>query len=391
VTLDSLRGRVGDVDSHEHVPTPRYAEVFGDRAQRFLDGNEGLSQILGAAGPDDPMNFLVDREEVADITPETVWETKGACAPSAITMDRRPEVLDAMGIGRALIFPGLGLVAMAMAHGGGYVGFPVSSPDQIELAEGAIDAYNEWAGQFTRKYPNRLRIVGVLASGRPGLTASGLIKKAEVLVGTGVKAVQMASGMPPAGLSPAHPDLDPFYRVLTDAGAALVFHPPSGVGFRANDVWGVAPGLPVDPTAVSVQLHAAEETFVDVLVMGGVLERHPDLRVGCIESGASWIGPLAERMDRMAAMMPGVFPISMKPSEYLSRQVRVSGLASFEEPFELYVDRYPALQDCYCYSSDYPHTEGLPHSLELFYQRLAPYGDDFLEKFFCTNSQLILQ
>jgi len=44
----------------------------------------------------------------------------------------------------------------------------------------------------------------------------------------------------------------------------------------------------------------------------------------------------------------------------------------------------------YCYSSDYPHSEGKPWSLQNFYKRLAPLGDSVVEKFFVTNSQLVL-
>jgi len=392
LTLEDLHGRVGDVDSHEHIPVARYPEIFGERAERFVESIEGLTDMMKMAGADDPMNLMADRMEAEEITPTNVWELKGSFAPSSMNMDRRPAVLEMMGITRSLIFPGLGLVALAMAHGGNYVGFPSASEEGMKLAEDAIDAYNEWAGSFTQKYPEQLRIVGVLPSGRPGITVEELVKKAEKLVATGVKAVQISSGLPPAGLSPADPAMDAFYKVLTDADCALVFHPPSGAGFRASDVWGHVPGYFFDVTAVATVLHAAEETFVNVLVLGGVFERHPDLRVGCIESGASWLGPLAERMDwLMATKQLGETPLTMRPSEYLARHVRVSGLGAFDEPIDKYVERFPALEDCYCYSSDFPHVEGMPYSMEIFYKKVAPMGDAFIEKFFCTNSQLVLR
>jgi len=69
----------------------------------------------------------------------------------------------------------------------------------------------------------------------------------------------------------------------------------------------------------------------------------------------------------------------------------VSGLGAFDEPIDKYVERFPALEDCYCYSSDFPHVEGMPYSMEIFYKKVAPMGDAFIEKFFCTNSQLVLR
>ena len=44
-------------------------------------------------------------------------------------------------------------------------------------------------------------------------------------------------------------------------------------------------------------MHFAPENYVAAMVLGGVFERHPHLRFGVIELSASWIGPLAERLD----------------------------------------------------------------------------------------------
>ena len=33
------------------------------------------------------------------------------------------------------------------------------------------------------------------------------------------------------------------------------------------------------------------------MVIGGVFERHPRLRMGIIECGATWLGPLVERIE----------------------------------------------------------------------------------------------
>jgi len=120
------------------------------------------------------------------------------------------------------------------------------------------------------------------------------------------------------------------------------------------------------------------------------------LRFGLFKLGASWIGPLAERMDR--GQPPFAYPdhLPMKPSEYLARNVRVTPLADAGdkgdryEPVEVYFQRYPAIMNCYCYGSDFPLTEGGQWSLRRFYERVAPLGDDIVEKFFCENGKLVL-
>ena len=97
LTLEDLHGRVGDVDSHEHIPVARYPEIFGERAERFVESIEGLTDMMKMAGADDPMNLMADRMEAEEITPTNVWELKGSFAPSSMNMDRRPAVLEMMG------------------------------------------------------------------------------------------------------------------------------------------------------------------------------------------------------------------------------------------------------------------------------------------------------
>lgn len=392
VTLEKLRGEVLDVDSHEMMPTTRFVQTFGDRAGRLMDEFSEYWADHARRRAGDPNDLTVHRDDVLEATPKVVWEQKGPAAPGAIDMTRRREVMDAMGIRRQLIFPGFGLFAFSMSQGGGFALMPKSSPEQMRIAEGAVDAYNEWAGHWTKMQPERLSIVGLLASGVPGLTPEDLIKRTEKLIATGVKAVMLCSGLPMAGVSPANPVLDPFYAMLTEANVALVVHPPGGVGFRSGDVW-MAGGSPDFPLGMAAQ--RAEDNFIAVMTMGGVFERHPTLRFGSIETSGHWIGPLADRLDAAVASSHSPVPtaaltkyLPMKPSEYIARNVRVSVL--LHEPVEDWFVRYPYLQDVYCYSSDYPHGEGGAHSLERFYERLAPLGEEVVRKFFITNSQLLL-
>lgn len=394
VTLEKIRGQVMDLDSHEMIPTTRYAQTFGSSAGRLLEEFADFWKDAAERYKDDPNNLAVEIDDILSVSPDLVWETKGPSAPGAIDMNRRPEVMDAMGIRRQLIFPGFGLFAFCQAHGGGYAAMPVASPEQMQIAQTAVDAYNAWAGKYTSLYPDRLRIVGLLASGVPGLTPAGLVEKTKTLIGLGVKAVMMSSGLPPAGVSPADLALDPFYDLLARSNVALVVHPPAGAGFRSGEIWARA-RVGTFPLAAGAQ--RAEENLLAAMTMGGVFERHPTLRFGAIESGGSWIGPLADRLDAALDSLQALSPrpianfqtgLTMKPSEYLARNVRVSVL--HDEPVENWLVRYPQLQDVYCYSSDYPHGEGRAHSLEKFYDRIAPLGDEVVTKFFVTNPQWLL-
>ena len=392
VSLESLHGRVMDVCSFDRLPFSQIPDVFGAAGRRFLDANEAPFRpwiaLMGESKPDN-----------SEITPETVWVNKEMAAPSSIDLTRRPAVLDMMGIDRQLMFPAVLVLAVPLATG--VTRFkPQPSPEGIQAARDLLDVYNEWAGDLTKKY-DRLRIAGGMVT---NVTPDALAKKVGQAIATGVKAVLIPGRIPPCGISPADPALDPFYAQLAEAGVTLTLRGGAfAAGYRASEVWGTTPesvwkggtSRLKDATGVT-SLHEAEETFLTAMVLGGVFERHPKLRFGLFKLGASWIGPLAERMDR--GQPPFAYPdhLPMKPSEYLARNVRVTPLADAGdkgdryEPVEVYFQRYPAIKNCYCYGSDFPLTEGGQWSLRRFYERVAPLGDDIVEKFFCENGKLVL-
>ena len=125
-------------------------------------------------------------------------------------------------------------------------------------------------------------------------------------------------------------------------------------------------------------------------VLGGVFERHPNLRFGSFENGAQWLGPFAERVDlwgqEFGKRLVGV--LSEKPSFYLNRNVRVAPF-TFED-VALYFERYPHVADCFTYFSDYPHREGGKASKEILLQKLANSGEAVIRKFFIENGRWVL-
>ena len=73
-------------------------------------------------------------------------------------------------------------------------------------------------------------------------------------------------------------------------------------------------------------MHHSPENFLNALVLDGVFERHPDLRCGAIELGASWVPGLMRNLDAafdsFGRNEPLLQSLSLRPSEYLKRQVR---------------------------------------------------------------------
>src|SRR3974390_1830405 len=194
LTLESLRGKVLDTDSHESIPAPGWSRAFGERGARFVESARELIQLTEAMSPGENAHILRDYDDDSPITSRTVWEEKGFEAPSAVDIGRRQAVLDEMGISRALVFPGMGILAWVEAHGGGFSGMPLAGPDQQKTGHEALEAFTEWAIAHNS---DRTRIARLLSAGQPGMTPELMTKKAEAMIKAGLKVVHIGTGHPP--------------------------------------------------------------------------------------------------------------------------------------------------------------------------------------------------
>jgi predicted TIM-barrel fold metal-dependent hydrolase len=121
--------------------------------------------------------------------------------------------------------------------------------------------------------------------------------------------------------------------------------------------------------------------------MGGVFERFPSLRFGAIEFGATWVAPMAERLDRHASLLTKVgVSYSLKPSEFLRRNVRVTPF--WTEPVDRMVLEH-GLREVYVFNSDYPHVEGGRRPLDAFSTMTERVGSDYTKAFFVENARLL--
>jgi predicted TIM-barrel fold metal-dependent hydrolase len=100
------------------------------------------------------------------------------------------------------------------------------------------------------------------------------------------------------------------------------------------------------------------QTVVTSLIMEGVFERIPDLKLVCIEGGFAWVPPLAWRMDRQWERMRVEVPhVRRKPSEYMAEHIWYT-TQPIEEP-ERPEDMFDLIRwvgaDRLMFSTDYPH------------------------------------
>jgi predicted TIM-barrel fold metal-dependent hydrolase len=395
----TLLDRTLDADAHEMAPSHLWGEIFGDAAARIATLSEPVLKKTGANDFFNPDVF----GDVEEITEANVWNIRGTRAPGAFDMSRRLAVMDVMGIQRQLVFPSYALFANHL-----YVGneaklrdhFKLTLPEAEirELGLAGLAEYNEWVVRESQVAPGRIRPVAYL---HPGTEVEDLYERTKALIDRGVRAINLPAGDPPGGRSPASTELDPYWEMLAERDIAVLVHVGGEGGLLKSAEWGRAPAfkpgkvesheLGSEPYAFAT-MQFAISNMLTVMTLGGVFERHPTLRFGAIELGAGWLGPLADNLDMWArdVYATRLKPfISMLPSEYLARNVRVTPFNNIEK-VEDYMARYPHLQTSYCYSTDYPHIEGGTDIKRKFWERISPMGPDVAENFFARNAELLL-
>jgi predicted TIM-barrel fold metal-dependent hydrolase len=209
----------------------------------------------------------------------------------------------------------------------------------------------------------------------------------------GARLVHLRPG-PVGGRSPAHPDLDPFWATVSEAGAGVVFH-VSNSGY--NDFYGTHWSEdPANPSHRQSPLQWAlcntERPIIDTLTaitLHNLFGRHPDLKVLSIENGSAWVRALMRTVDKAAAlgrrgpMIGGTLPA--RPSEALAQHLWVCPF-----PEDDVLDLIGVLgADHVLFGSDYPHPEGLREPGD-YVERLADCDPVITRKVLRSNTAELL-
>jgi predicted TIM-barrel fold metal-dependent hydrolase len=253
--------------------------------------------------------------------------------------------LDKVGFDAAVLFPNYGIV------------WERDLQNDQRATQANMKAWNRWIVDVATEGQGRLFPVAHVSLTDPDWLESQLA----ALAAGGVKLALIAPALV-NGKAFSHPDLDRTWAAFVDRGITPVFHvanqprPFDEAWYGEDLLGGVSP-------MTTIFLSTAAALALTDLILNGVLERHPDLRLGIMELSAMWVPLHLQMMDggyRFTARFNGEAPpLSMAPSDYFRRQVRVAAF-SFERP-DLLTRR---AGDLFMACSDYPHTEGTLTALD---------------------------
>jgi predicted TIM-barrel fold metal-dependent hydrolase len=154
---------------------------------------------------------------------------------------------------------------------------------------------------------------------------------------------------------------DPIWELIQDLGVTFATH--EFMGLR-----GTSYGH--DRFASFTEWHSVVHTFEAMgamlsMIVQGVYERFPRLRVAYLEAGCGWLPSWLHRIDEQLEMAALEFPdLTMSATEYFRRNCFIS--TECEDPFVADVIRWFG-NDQIVYESDFPHPDSkYPHTVEHF-------------------------
>ena len=256
-------------------------------------------------------------------------------------------------------------------------GAPALAP---HLVRGLTGAYHRYIAEYCGADARRLKSMILAPATDPAATARTIEALAD--------ADWVAAIWPllPEGVPVDDPDLEPIWAAANAADLPVMYHgftieTPYFPGYR--DVW--------DNPAMG---RCAGQTwggqrFLSFMLMGGMLDRYPRLRVGTVECGHGWLPHWLLRLTRQIDYVRGSVPtgLSSTPLEY-AQAGRVFCGIDFSEGVEMTRAVIDLLGDhVLMFESDYPHPETIfPDHADTVIAWRKHLGDEATQKLMWRNA-----
>jgi len=370
--------RILDADAHIMEP-PGWLESFATEPVRALlppmDLGDPDFAALIRRGDEQRDRRATDPDEAAAAAVELMaMPRKGWGALGDGTGDERSRALDLLGFEAQLVFP--------------TASFPQVLATPADAFPGAVEAMNRGLAAFCADDPRLLSTAYVPMQHGPEV-ALDLLRLA---LAEGADTVMVDMVPPRNGTSHTHPDLDPVWAAIVDADRAVMVHvglvngwSPVRPSFFRNGrtLEHFRSDAPGDALSFLTIGYPAE-LFIGSLIYDGVLDRHPGLRFGVVELGASWVPSFLRSVDVAAnafRRLQDLSHLQAPPSEYVRRHFCFSPFAGEDVGF-LLESGGPEL---FMFSSDYPHHEGSDDPIRRFERTMPGATEADREAFYSGN------
>lgn len=346
-------------DGHAGMPPELWSEYLDERFHDFLPALQEETSVFGGS-----MSLLNDLR----LSPETfdVFDADGRYRSGRWKglwdAEVRLQEMDREGIAAELVYPG-DFRAVDLGYN------TMNGTYPFDLVDAGVRAFDRWALDTFGHANDRFLLVG--PSGTYSDMESALEEAAWVsdhgFTGTFAPGFTHFPGMRPLD----DEFWEPVWSLYEERGLALVVH--GGYGFDQGVAFAAVEAANAEVEANgggAIELATAlsksffnSEFFSDLrcrramwqLLLGGVFDRHPGLKLMMVEVRADWVPATLQYLDAVYADRRDELPAERPPSEYWATNC-LAGV-SFMHRSEVEM-RHEIGVETIDFGRDYPHTEG---------------------------------
>jgi predicted TIM-barrel fold metal-dependent hydrolase len=338
-------------DSHVLEPAGCYVDnveaKYRDRAPKVVTGPKGAEYYVIDGRPISvPLSKMAAAGMDLLTTPFDAMTLEETCVsaydPKTRLADQARE-----GVAAEILYPTAGMLLCAA--------------EDADYKQACMWAYNRWLRDYVAFAPDRLFGLGMSSARSPAET----VKDLQAFKDMGFVGVMLPCE--PSGEDQYwEPAFDPVWATAAELGLPVSFH--LATGRAAGQVSRSAGGVATFTGPMANSQHdvlRANQDIIGTFIWGGMFERHPKLKLVCVEADASWAPHLMSRMDYIyvdRADKGFNKTISQKPSAYFLENVYFTLQNDW---LALRMLEFLNLERL-LWSNDFPHSDGAwPNSRDL--------------------------
>jgi predicted TIM-barrel fold metal-dependent hydrolase len=254
------------------------------------------------------------------------------------------------------------------------VGMGLCMHRDADFKDACMKAYNRWLQGMCGQAPDRIFGLAQTAV----LSVDAAIEDFTVAKDMGMVGMMMPGD--PMHEDYDHSDYDALWECATDLDMPVCFHILTS---RAGSINSPTRGHPMNNFLGIIR---AVQDVVGLMTLGGVFERHPNLKLVLAESDVGWLPHYMYRMDHAAKLNreDGIIRgLSKLPSEYIRSNV----WGTFQDDLTAYHSLELVDYKHLLWASDFPHTDSTwPRSRELISEQASHLTEEQHQAIFRDNT-----
>ena len=379
------RKDIFDADTHmmEH---PDWIYQFAskkirDKLEPIVEGRKDVLENI-----QDAIDKFEQRKKSKDAlnkakTEFMTWNHKGWHGLGAFDSQERKIANDLLGFNAHLVFPTRAF-------------YQVLASRDVEVILGGIEALNKGMATFCED-DSRMFGTAYIPFAFGEDIALKFLNKA---IKDGFSVILIDTISPEGCKAFTHPDFDIVWRTIEQNDIVITLHvgadngwDPVPLSFYNNDsdVPAHKEGdAPRDALAyMGISYNA--ELFLASMIFDGVLTKFPNLRIGIVELGASWIISWMKHLDqsfRAFKRLQDLSQVKLLPSEYVQKHMKITPFPG--EDIGWLLDS--GAENLLMFASDYPHHEGTDDPISRFEKSMISTDESKKTKFYSSNFKELL-